>query len=83
MNKSSNEPGGSTGGREQGGWKNDTPCKRNGKDRINLWTTSMRKAGRDSRKKPEGPKPVKGKFKKQYCLLEKCYGRASALSLIW
>ena len=79
LNKS-NESSGSPGDRKQGGGKKDTSGKKRGKA-INLLATSMHEAKKDPKSAPEGSKPFKGKFKKQYCVFEKCFGHATAFCL--
>ena len=41
----------------------------------------MHEDEKNPRSTPEGAKPFKGKFKKQYCAFEKCFGHASAFCL--
>ena len=41
----------------------------------------MHEEEKNSKSSPEGSKPFKGKFKKQYCAFEKCFGHATAFCL--
>ena len=68
------------GERKQGGVKKDYSGKKRGKT-INLLTTSTHEAEKDPKSTTEGSKPIKGKYKKQYCAFEQCFGHATAFCL--
>ena len=77
----SNDANTTTGERKQGGGPKDTPSKKRGKDRINLLSTTMHEEVKNEKSSTAGSKPLKGKFKKQYCAFEKCFGHATAFCL--